>query len=300
MRSLALPLAAAIAAVAVPQLALADNEVVANRNPLPLGESVTLRWYFTGNKVVVSGGRFGKGVVVTGRTSLTDHPAQTTRYTFDVDFAGKPAGAPTAQPNATDAKPSVGADAKTVPLHARYSVVVEVYDPRAVGLKPYVDPHGWEVSVLNGWKRDAVNLPDPANNALMYFQQEDDSVERLAIAILPVSEMSIDALMDKIQADLPSHYDQVQLVSRTSDLCEGQPAVIATFTGMDNSHPGTKTTTLFLAFTRGRHAYVVSARTAADRFAQRKRLLTYMVRSFAFCEPRPSHSTVAAKATSQR
>src|SRR5438477_4974625 len=35
------------------------------------GQTVTFRWYFTGNKVTVSGGRFGKGAVVTGRTSLT-------------------------------------------------------------------------------------------------------------------------------------------------------------------------------------------------------------------------------------
>ena len=38
------------------------------------GQQITLRWYFTGTKVQVSGGRFGKGVAVTGRTSLSDTP----------------------------------------------------------------------------------------------------------------------------------------------------------------------------------------------------------------------------------
>ena len=52
--------------------------------PSSPGQTVTLKWYFTGSKVVVSGGRFGKGVEVTGRTTLTDSPQKTTRYTFDV------------------------------------------------------------------------------------------------------------------------------------------------------------------------------------------------------------------------
>src|SRR4051794_24746906 len=48
------------------------------------GQTVKLRWYFTGTKVLLSGGRFGSGTVVTGKTEMTDKPEKTTRYTFDV------------------------------------------------------------------------------------------------------------------------------------------------------------------------------------------------------------------------
>src|SRR4051812_49267358 len=51
------------------------------------GQSVQLRWYFTGDKVLLSGGRFGKGVIVTGKQRLQDTPKQTTTYKFDVWYA---------------------------------------------------------------------------------------------------------------------------------------------------------------------------------------------------------------------
>src|SRR5215218_9290812 len=62
----------------------APEAVALQPNPFKPGQTVTLHWLFTGNKVTVSGGRFGKGTVVTGKTLLTDKPTSTTKYTFDV------------------------------------------------------------------------------------------------------------------------------------------------------------------------------------------------------------------------
>jgi len=67
------------------------------------GKPITLKWYFTGDKVLLSGGRFGKGVVVTGKTSMTDTPRATTKYTFDVWYkvpAPKPAAPKGVDPKA--------------------------------------------------------------------------------------------------------------------------------------------------------------------------------------------------------
>jgi len=67
-----------------PVVARASEAIGVTPKPCAPGQTVTLKWYFTGTKVLVSGGRFGKGVEVTGRTTLTDTPQKTTRYTFDV------------------------------------------------------------------------------------------------------------------------------------------------------------------------------------------------------------------------
>src|SRR5260221_10626601 len=141
--------------------ALPSRNVVADRNPVKLGETVTLRWYFTGTKVMVSGGQFGSGTDVTGITSVTDTPVKPTQYTFDVDYLGTATGA-------TDA-------VVKVPLHSKYSVTVQVVSGAEEPTVTYVNPYGWQVSSLKAWKRDNVELPDPANNALMYFQSEEDS-----------------------------------------------------------------------------------------------------------------------------
>src|ERR1700722_12758927 len=66
----------------------ASGEVVAEPALTSPGQSIKLRWYFTGTKVVVAGGRFGTGTIVTGKTSVSDTPHKTTRYTFDVYYNG--------------------------------------------------------------------------------------------------------------------------------------------------------------------------------------------------------------------
>lgn len=89
--------------------ALASDAVAVTPKPSFPGQTVTLKWYFTGTKVMVSGGRFGKGVEVTGRTTVTDTPQKTTRYTFDVYY-----------PN-----PKSTASPKAV-IHAQYTATAEV------------------------------------------------------------------------------------------------------------------------------------------------------------------------------
>lgn len=270
------------------------GEIAADRNPIEVGQTATLRWYFTGNKVVVSGGRFGKGAVVTGRRLLSDAPRTTTRYTFDVWYNAPPPPAPPKEPPADGARPATAAaqaparsrPEKSAELHAQYSIVLEVIDPKALGFVRYQDSRGWRVNYLKTWKRDNVSLPDPANNALIYFQQEDDSVERLALSILPVTEASPATLTDKILKDIPSHYENVSVHSRSDIVFEGVPAVLATFSGADNSHPGTRTQSIILVFIRGGLGYVVSARTAAARFPARRALLQNIVKSFMFTAPR--------------
>jgi hypothetical protein len=267
----AFPLLACTLAL-IPQSASLANDgpaIAADQNPISRGQTVTLRWYFTGKKVLVSGGRFGKGINVTGRTSLTDRPLKTTRYTFEVWYRGLTTAPKTNQ--------------KVVkPLHARYSVVVQVESGAAEGLTAYRDRYGWQVRYIAGWKPDGVPLPDPANNALIYFQKEDDSVERLAVSILPASDMSCKDLMQKIQASLYSSYDQVQVLSQKEDSYAGVPAQWCTFTGLDHAHPSTHTQSLVLAFVREGRAYVVSARTQAERYSTRETLLKKMVTSFGF------------------
>lgn len=260
--------------LAPPNATTTPAAVVADKNVIVRGQPVTLRWYFTGQKVIVAGGRFGKGQVVTGRTSLTDRPLKTTRYTFDVWYRGEATSPETKQ--------------RTImPLHARYSVMVEVESNEMPSLASYQDRYGWQIHHLAGWKHDAVPLSDPQNNALIYFQPEDDSVERLAVSILPAQDMSCKDLIQKVQASFYSSYDDVQVLTQTETTYAGVPAEWTTFTGKDHSHPGTRTQSLVLAFVRDGHAYVVSARTEANHYSLREALLRKMVTSFAIT-PKPA------------
>jgi len=92
-----------------PVVARAADAIAVTPKPCAPGQTVTLKWYFTGTKVMVSGGRFGKGVEVTGRTTLTDTPQKTTRYTFDVWYPD----------------PKSPTTPKTL-LHAQYTATAEV------------------------------------------------------------------------------------------------------------------------------------------------------------------------------
>src|SRR5205807_2133603 len=164
----------------------------------------------------LSGGRFGKGVAVTGRTFVMDSPMDTTTYKLETWYP----------------------DAEKKTLHAAYSTTVEVLHPTAMGLQTYWDSRGWRLLHPKDWQCDKVSLPDPANNALMYFQPEEDSEDRLAVAILPVSEQSCASLTNKVKADLPSYYDDVQIISAEDTTFEEIPAIITVFSGKDHSHFG--------------------------------------------------------------
>jgi hypothetical protein len=254
--------------------------VIAEPSIATPGQTIMLRWYFTGSKVTVSGGRFGKGTIVTGRTFISDTPQKTTTYTFDVWYRG------------LATSPTTGQQVNK-PLHARYAAQVEVVSQP--GFAAYRDPHGWEIRFLKGWKRDLVPTPDEGSDGLIFFQLEDDSVERMAVSIMPVKEMSCQELMDAVQKDVPSHYNEVEVVSQAETTHENVPADLVIFTGMDQTHPGTRTESLVLTFVRNGRAYVVSARTKSTNFASRRKIMEAMVRSFHFNGGAPAAKTTASK-----
>ena len=242
-------------------LARADREVVAEPEIVPLGETVTLRWYFTGDKVVVSGGRFGKaGAVVTGRTSVTDTPKKTTRYTFNVNYKAK--------------------DAAGVmqPVKATYSVVVEMAPPLPAML-PYKNPHGWQIVYQKGWKPQPYYHPEKGLN-LCYFQPEEDSLERVTVAIVPEKMADCAKLMEKIAQDMPNNYDDFKTVSQQPVTFHSAPAMLAIFEGRDRTHDNTPTNSLVMAFVRGERCYIVSARVKCAVFKKRRAALEKMLRSF--------------------
>ena len=385
------------------------------------GKPITLKWYFTGEKVLLSGGRFGKGVVVTGKSSVSDTPRATTKYTFDVWYkipapkvevpkaidpkaadpkaidpkvadpkAADPKVAPPkpADPKATEpkaAEPKVvdpkAADPKAAPPTAADPKVAEpkaidpkvtdpkaaeskstdpkvadpkVVDPKAVDpkvappkpadpkaaappvtapkdpkaadpkaadpkvvdpkaaeaqaavapqemilkhvqyttyaevwsgvyppMKAYRDPHGWQLSILSDWKHDSVPTAAEGSDGLNYFQQEDDSVERLAVAIIPTKNTA-DEVLNKISEDVYGHYQNAKLAEPVDLTVNSVPAKLLTFTGIDLSHPGTQTASVVLVFVRNGRSYVVSARSAAAHFNGRRPILEKLVRSFAF------------------
>ena len=99
------------------------------------GQAITLRWYFTGTKVLLTGGRFGKGTVVTGKSQITDTPTKTTRYTFDVWY-----------PAPVDkTKPAE----KPIQIHQQYVAVAAVDN-----LVHFTAPEGFDLKCLKGWRRD--------------------------------------------------------------------------------------------------------------------------------------------------
>lgn len=223
------------------------------------GQTVNLRWYFTGTKVMVSGGRFGKGTVVTGKSNISDHPLKTTRYTFDVWY----------RPAADPAKP----DVKPEPMHIQYNAVAAVDK-----LTTYRSGTGWDVSYLKGWRTDTYS-PEPGSR-IFYFQPEEDSVERLAVAVLPANaDQTAADLMQSVRSDIPSHYTNVEFLSQYEITHQKEAAQLTVFRGIDSSHPQTRTETVMMAVVKNGHAYVISARTHANRFQDRQALLEGLVRS---------------------
>src|SRR5436309_13825675 len=134
MRCQPIAVAIAMAVLAAPSFAAGSGEISASRNPISPGQSVTLKWYFSGTKIMVSGGRYGKGTDVTGKTTLTDTPRTTTRYVFEVTYLGKKAGSE-----------------QMTPMKARYSIEVQVVDSQAYGFTSYSAPQGWRVNYVKGW-----------------------------------------------------------------------------------------------------------------------------------------------------
>ena len=226
------------------------------------GQTIKLRWYFTGSKVLLSGGRFGKGTVVTGKSEMTDRPEKTTRYTFDVWF----------KPPPDPAKPEI----KPTQIHATYTAVAAVDK-----LASFHGSEGFDVRYLKGWHTDSFS-PEPGSK-VYFFQPEDDSVERLAVAVVPIKEgMTVAEMMEKVRSDVPAHYTKVEFVSLYDLSRLKEPAQITQFKGIDSTHPNTRTQSIILVHNHNGKAYVVSARTLADKFTERSPLLDGLVRSITF------------------
>jgi hypothetical protein len=239
--------------------------VSVSQDTIGAGQSVTLTWNFSGKKIVVSGGRFGAGVNVTGRLSVVDRPKKTTRYGFDVWY------------RAVSAAPSHRKAAARL-QHAHYSLVVTVAAVQALTL--YRDPRGWEIKHVAGWHTDIVATAAGGPRGLTYFQPEDDAVDRLVVAVLPMKGATCADLVEKIRADIPSHYENMTIVSESQCVYEGVPAVKTCFTGVDDAHPGTRTTAVFLALVEEDLAYVITVRTATVNFKARQTLMEQMLKSF--------------------
>ncbi len=94
----------------LPVAAAPGAAVQATPSVVESGKTVTFKWYITGTKVLLSGGGFGAGKVVTGQTTATDTPHKTTRYLLDVWYLD----------------PAQKSPPKT--LHSQYSATVQVTD----------------------------------------------------------------------------------------------------------------------------------------------------------------------------
>jgi hypothetical protein len=251
--------------------------VTADRTSVAPGQAVNLRWNFSGNKIVAYGGRFGKGVDVTKKTFVTDHPKKTTRYSFQVFYKG------------------IGNSKKgervKMPLQTRYDIVIQVI--RVPTLSSYRATRGWQINYLKGWKPEAVTTPQVGKNGLVFFQPEDDAVERLAVAMIPSSGLTTQELMQKISSDIADKYDETEVVKQEEILYRNAPALWVTFKGKSNAHEGLLTQSVIMAFVNNGQAYFVSARTAATQFAKKQTLLETMVKSIALSGPVRAARTVS-------
>ena len=265
LRWVLLLLIAALPLVCHPINCYAEGEVVAVPAVIKPGQTVKLKWYFTGNKVLVSGGRFGAGLLVTGKTVITDTPKKTTVYRFDVYY--------------TVTSPNAQGEVKPQAVHVQYSVTALVDTSPPDHFKQYAGTRGWKIDYLAEWHCD-VSTPDNGNKCLLFFQKEFDSVERMAVAILPAYGNTADKMISKALADAPARYNNLVIEPSQSLKIDGQDGSSAIFSGDDDSHPGVRTTSLMTAVVFNGRAYVLSVRTRASNFLLRRSHLEAMLKSF--------------------
>jgi len=266
------------ALLCLPSLAHASGEVVAEPPVVTPGQTVKLRWYFTGTKVVVSGGKFGTGQVVTGKMVVTDTPRKTTQYRFDVYY--------------TVAKPADNGEIISEALHQRYSVTALVDDSPPDHFKTFTGNRGWKIDFLADWHCD-ISTQDDGYKALMFFQKEFDSVERMAVATLPADSHTAAEIMAKALADTPGHYQNLKIEPAASVTIRGVAGSAAQFSGDDDSHPGVRTTSLLYTVVYAGRAYVLSARTRASGFLMRRSHLEHMLKSFVLPNSAPGDALPA-------
>lgn len=243
--------------------ALAANEIDAPTVISP-GQTATLKWYFGGVKLTISGGQFAVGTVITGRQSLKVSPKKTTTYLFDLYY-----------------HPGVAVEAQKTDtgklVHVQYKATIEVLSGTQPGMLSYKGSHGWRVNYQTGWKA----MPNrEGSDDLIYFQQEEDAVERLAVAVVPVKNKTALQLLEEVRSDIPSNYTHYEMQSQTEFTHQSLPAVLATFTGNGQAHPDTRTTSMLMVLVNGDMGYVISVRTHADRLKLRQSVLDKILHSF--------------------
>lgn len=238
--------------------------VAAEPNPCMVGQTVTFCVPAGAAHVRAYGGGFGSGKTFDAGEAITDTLAKTTPYRFEVW-----------PQDSGSAKSDAGPPPQT------YRLVVNVYDDPKPNLATYTDWRHWKIDVLAGWNRYGAGLPDPANNALLYFEPQEDSVERLSVAIASLRVENSADLMKKVRDDLPTQYDTLKSVAQWNTTFCGQPATWMTFQGIDRAQPNTLTRSMVLAFVRGPRCYVISARTGDNQYEAKQHLLRSLVRSFA-------------------
>ena len=226
------------------------------------GESVTFRLNVAASRVVVSGGRFKRGADVTGQTALTDQPTATTRYTIDV-------------------WPAVGSKTKKPASPSRQIVTVRVSKMPNTSLSLYRSLLlGWQVQYPRGWQRDHVSIGGAGQDGLVYFQKEEDSIERLCVAVVPTGEITVDELCAQIVGDMRTRYENLDLSEPTEMRYQNAPALWLTFKGIPTTHPGVPTQSMVLMFVRNGRSYVITSRTNAGRFEAQRSRFEKLIKSF--------------------
>jgi hypothetical protein len=197
--------------------------------------------------------------------------------------AAKAATPPTAgAPVAAASTASASAVPEPPEGHQRIKVAVDVYSGKFPRLATYRDPHLWHIDVLAGWNRNVVPRSDPAHEALVYFQPQEDSAERVAVAIQPMPHTTSAELMHKAMDDAPTQYDVLKDVQQKETTQCGVTAQWVTFTGLDRALPDVPVRAVVVAFVRNGEGYVISARAQEAMYDQWEKPLRCLVRSFGF------------------
>jgi hypothetical protein len=239
--------------------------VVVEPRQITVGETVSVKFNFAADKVLITGGRFPKGRPVTNKTRLDDKPTQSTVYIVDAWYRPQAPG---------ETKPA----AKQI--HVRYTASVNVLPSLPA---PTVYKHksgGWQVQLPKGWRADGVSLPNPKQNALVFLQPTEDSIERIAISIMPYKKNTCSELIQDVLTSAPSSYEKVESEEPTQTQLMGADGSRVIFKGIDNAHPGKRSKSLVLACVKDGIAYVLSARTLEQNFVGRVRLFEKMLKSF--------------------
>jgi hypothetical protein len=247
--------------------------VTAEPNPCLPGQTVTFTLPDGAIRCVIKGGKYEHTTEFKPDEIITDEPKKETAYIFDVLLAANTASGGNTGTKATQ--------------HQQYKVTVSVYAGKFPRLVTYRNPQHWHIDTVAGWIRDVIPQPDPATQSLIYFQPQDDSPERVAVAVTPVKATTCAELMKTALMDAPTQYDVLEHIQQQQITQCGVPATWATFDGIDHALPDIPTKSIVMTFVRNGTGYVISGRARASRFDQWAKLLHSLVRSFAIDPPTP-------------